>query len=90
MTDNTDGVRQYPKEVIVDTGPGYVTLTGNQIVKARLLALRMGLNLEAKGMKMSRGVSCLAIVKREFGFRGNRAKVLTQLEKVIEAMPNTP
>ena len=62
------------------------TLTGNQIHKARLLTLQMGMRLEAKGLKLSRGRSCLSIVKKEFGWRGNRAKVQAQLQAVIEAI----
>ena len=65
-------------------------LTGNQIHKARLLALQSGMNLEAKGLRMSRGRTAMAIVKGEFGFKGNRAKIQAQLQTVIEAMPNTP
>ena len=66
------------------------TLTGNQIQKARLLVLQMGMRLEAKGMRMSRGRTAMAIVKKEFGFKGNRAKIQAQLQVVIEAMSNTP
>jgi len=67
-----------------------VMLTGNQIQKARLLALQMGMRLEARGMRMSRGRTAMSIVKGEFGFKGNRAKIQAQLQTVIEAMPNTP
>ena len=37
-------------------------LTGNQIHKARLLALQAGMNLEAKGIRMNRGRTAMAIV----------------------------
>tara|TARA_R110000744_G_C18865441_1_gene504532 strand:+ start:43 stop:249 length:207 start_codon:yes stop_codon:yes gene_type:complete len=66
------------------------TLTGNQIIKARLFVLQAGMALEAKGIKMSRGISAMSIVKREFGFRGNRAKVQSQLQAIIDAMPDSP
>ena len=65
-------------------------LTGNQINKARLLALQSAMNLEAKGLRMGRGSTAMSIVKGEFGFKGNRAKIKAQLQAVIEAMPNTP
>jgi hypothetical protein len=65
-------------------------LTGNQIHKARLLALQSAMNLEAKGIRMSRGKTAMAIVKAQFGFRGNRAKIQEQLQVVIDNMPNTP
>lgn len=67
-----------------------VMLTGNQIQKARLLSLQSAMNLEAKGLRMSRGRTAMSIVKGEFGFKGNRAKIQAQLQTVIEAMPNTP
>ena len=66
------------------------TLTGNQIHKARLLALQSGMSLEAKGLRMSRGRTAMSIVKQEFGFKGNRSKIPAQLPAVIESMPNTP
>ena len=34
--------------------------------------------------KMKFQVSTYAVVKREFGFKGNKAKVLAQLEEYIE------
>lgn len=36
-----------------------------QIEFARILAIRSGLKLEARGMKMSRGRSCLSIARAE-------------------------
>jgi hypothetical protein len=65
-------------------------MTGNQIIKARLFVLQAGMALEAKGIKMSRGNSALSIVKREFGFRGNRVRVQAQLQAIIDAMPDSP
>ena len=62
------------------------TLTGNQIIKARLLALQSGMNLEAKGLRMNRGKTAMAIVKAEFGFKGNRAKIQAQLQVVIDSI----
>lgn len=64
------------KSIIVETptGPRFV----------RLLALRGALTLELKGMRRSHGRSVYAIVKSEFGFKGSKAKVLAQLERMIE------
>ena len=53
----------------------------------RLLALRSALKLECKGLKHSQG-SAYAIVKREFGFKGNKARVLEQLVAHIEDVRN--
>lgn len=57
-------------------------LTGDDIGKYRLHVLRQAIKLEMKGLKNSRG-SVTARVKREFGFKGNRARVLEQLEQKI-------
>ena len=46
----------------------------------RLLALKHALKLEILGMKRSRGPSAYTIIKREFGFRGNKRKVLDQFK----------
>ena len=65
------------------------TLTGNQIPKARLIILLYGIEEEGIGMK-KRGRSCLAIAKKEFGWKGNRATIQALLEAVIDEMPDTP
>jgi hypothetical protein len=55
-------------------------LTGSQIEGARLLTLRSMLMLEIKGMHR-RGRSAYAILK-EMGFKGNREKVLSELDVI--------
>ena len=57
-----------------------ITLTGAQIPKARLVALRYGLKLEILGMK-KKGPSAYSILKKEYGYKGSRKDVLSQLEK---------
>ena len=52
--------------------------------RARLITLKHGLKLEMKGMRVSRGRTCYSIVKEELGLRGNRQKVLDQLEEMLE------
>lgn len=63
---------------------GSVMITGDDISKYRVLTMRQGLKLELKGMKMSRGTSCYALVKKEFGFKGSKQKVYDQLCDWIE------
>ena len=63
-------------------------ITGTQIIHFRHKTLLRGMKLEATGLKMSRGVSCLAIVKKEFGFKGSREKVIAQLEAYISEVEN--
>jgi len=64
---------------------GAVVLTGAAIDRFRLSTLRRGLKLEILGMH-KRGRSCYTIVKDEFGFKGNRKKVLAQLVALIESI----
>lgn len=47
-----------------------------------LCQLRGVLKLEMRGIRSRRG-SAYAYVRRRFGFRGNRARVLAQLETLI-------
>jgi hypothetical protein len=54
-----------------------------QINLFRMRALRGALKLEVLGMKR-RGRSAYVLVKEEFGLKGNRVKVLKQLELKIE------
>tara|TARA_Y100000768_G_scaffold330226_1_gene268812 strand:- start:1733 stop:1927 length:195 start_codon:yes stop_codon:yes gene_type:complete len=56
--------------------------TPEQIDAFRLRALRGALKLEILGMRRG-GRSVYSIVKEEFGFKGNKQKVLEQLEAKI-------
>ena len=49
----------------------------------RLLSLRGMLSLECKGMRRSHGPSAATVIKREFGLKGNNAKVLEQYEAIL-------
>ena len=49
----------------------------------RLLTLRSALELEMLGMKNSRR-SAYAIIKEEFGFKGNKQKVFDQIDALIK------
>lgn len=57
----------------------------NQIELYRLLTLRAGLRLELRGLKISKGRSCYAIIKQELGFKGSKAQVLEQFEDFLGA-----
>lgn len=63
---------------------GATIITGTHINLFAMLAQRGALKLELKGIKMSRGVSAYAAVKRLHGFTGTRVSVLAQLEAKIE------
>ena len=57
--------------------------TPEQIAAFRLLSIRGRLKLELKGLRF-RGRSTFSIVKAEFGFKGNNAKVLEQFEAMLK------
>ncbi len=59
-------------------------ITGrNNIDSLRIITLRSALKLEMLGMKR-KGKSVYSIVKAEFGFKGNKQKVLDQLTNLIK------
>ena len=62
---------------------GTLISTPENIQKYRLLTLKSALKLEILGMNR-RGRSVYSIVKEEFGFKGNKQKVLKQLELKME------
>ncbi len=52
-----------------------------------MLALRAGLKLESAGLKMSRGMSALKIVRREFGIKARTsAKALPEYEQYLRSI----
>ena len=71
--------------MIETSSTGAVMMTGQHIPLFRLMTLRNGLTMEVVGMRMSRGRTCYAIAKAEFGFKGNKAKVLEQLDAYVES-----
>ena len=62
-------------------------ITGEDILIFRMLTMRTGLKVEDKfngEMRLTgKGRTCYSMVKREYGFKGNRNKVLYQLESYI-------
>jgi len=60
---------------------GGMTITSEHIELYRLLALKGALKLEMKGMKRH-GRSAYSILK-SLGYKGNKAKVLNELENYI-------
>ena len=58
-------------------------ITGEQIPLFRLMTLLRGVRLEGKGVKVSRGRSCLSIIKKEFGWHGNRHKIIGLLQDEV-------
>jgi len=50
----------------------------------RMNALLSGMRLELRsGMKLSRGPSCFTRVKKEYGLKGNKQKLIEQFENLV-------
>jgi hypothetical protein len=60
--------------------------TPEQIATYRLAALRTGLKLEIKGLRMSRGPTAYSILRSEYGYKGKREAVLAQVTADVEAI----
>jgi hypothetical protein len=88
MVRTGDGKRQRDREgemmsIEVDKY-GSIAITGAEsIAFYRLMTLKRGIEMEAKGMRLTRGRTCLSIVKKEFGWKGNRDKILALLDEEI-------
>ena len=53
----------------------------------RLLVLVHGLKAEIKGYRLTnKGRTCYSIIKSEYGFKGNKQRVLEQIQKVMDNM----
>jgi hypothetical protein len=64
---------------------GTLIITGEKDTRlARLITLKAALGLECKGMKIRRGFSAYATIKKEFGLKGNKASVLIQFTGLVE------
>ena len=59
-------------------------ITGENIARFRMYTLYQGLKLEMKGIRMNRGRTAYSLLKDE-GFKGNREKVLLQVEEWLLA-----
>lgn len=58
--------------------------TPDDIAFARLVTLQSALRLEARGMRLSRGISALKIAKTQYGCTGGRQKVMQQVDALVE------
>lgn len=68
----------------IEQSAGGTMITGESIMHYRLLTLIQGLKAEIRGMRLtSKGRTCYAIIKSEYGFKGNKEKVLTQVEELM-------
>ena len=58
--------------------------TPESINAYRNQVLLRGLQAEVRGMKLTRGRSCYAVIKEQFGLKGNKQKVLDQFTKLLQ------
>ncbi len=69
----------------IEHSAGGSTITGESIMHYRLLNMIRGLKLEIKGMRLtSKGRTCYAMLKSEYGLKGDREKVLVQAQKIMD------
>jgi uncharacterized protein (DUF2141 family) len=68
----------------VENTVGGVMITGDDIGRYRLVVLKSALKLEIKGIRMHRGRTAYSVIKKEFGFKGDRQRVLDQFETMIQ------
>lgn len=76
-----------PIIISMNTNETIVIDTSEGISFYRLAALKSALSIEVKtngALKMSRGVSPYAILKREYGYKGNKAAVLAAVSAEVE------
>ena len=70
----------------IESKDGTTKITGEHIGFYRLLTIRQGLKAEARGMRLTRNApTCLSVVKREFGLKGNLASVTVQFDDLLRA-----
>ena len=54
-----------------------------QIATFRYCTMLRGLGLEIKGLKMSRGMSMYALIKKELGLKGTKTAVYNDLANML-------
>ena len=58
---------------------------------ARLIALRSAMRMEVKGFRMTnKAPTAYSILKKGYGFKGNKQKVLDQLSEILDKILNNP
>jgi hypothetical protein len=62
-------------------GGGWIATGTDSIMAVRFAYLITGLKSEIRGMRLTaKGSTCYSILKREYGFKGSREKVLEQAQ----------
>lgn len=66
------------------TGTGATVVTGEHIKLFSLISLKQAIVLEGRGLKMTRGMSAMALAKRRYGLKGSREKIIAQVQTMID------
>jgi hypothetical protein len=56
----------------------------HQIAAYRLITMYHGLKAEVKGFRLTSKVNVFALVKREFGLKGSKVKVLAEFKAMLQ------
>jgi len=71
----------------IEQSAGGVIITGESIMHYRLLTMIQGLKSEIRGFKLtSKGRTCYSLLKSQYGLKGNREKVLTQAQEIMDML----
>jgi len=70
----------------VGDGGGTVITGKRDIDLLRMNMMIVALRMEIKGLRMTRGRTCYSILKSEYGFKGNKKKVLMLASRLREQM----
>ena len=62
---------------------GFILDKPEQISAYRLITMYYGLKAEVKGFRMTR-INVFALVKREFGLKGTKVKVLAEFKAMLQ------
>jgi hypothetical protein len=66
-----------------NSNDGFILDKPEQISAYRLLTMYHGLKAEVKGFRMTR-INVFALVKREFGLKGTKVKVLAEFKALLQ------
>ena len=67
------------------TETGATVVTGDHIRLMQMIALKKAIVLEGTGLKMTRGASAMSMAKKRYGLKGNRDKIIAQMQTMIDA-----
>lgn len=66
------------------TDNGFILDKPEQISAYRLITMYHGLKAEVKGFRMTSRVNVFALVKKEFGLKGTKVKVLAEFKAMLQ------